>query len=58
MVLKMNQKYFYNCLKLKTCLKGTVAQDFLPWIFFHELTGFHGQKYAEDCGNEALKLRT
>ncbi len=30
-----NQHYFYNCLFLwnKTCLKGTVARDFLPPIF-------------------------
>jgi hypothetical protein len=37
MVLKINQKYFSNCLflwKPKTCLKGTVARDFLPPIFF------------------------
>jgi hypothetical protein len=31
---------------------------FLPPFFFHELTGFHGQKYAENCGSEARKLRT
>jgi hypothetical protein len=37
MVLKINQKYFKNCLflwKPKTYLKGTVAGDFLPPIFF------------------------
>ncbi len=27
-------------------------------FFFHESTGFHGQKCAENCGSEALKLRT
>ncbi len=44
--------------KPKTCLKGTMARDFLPSNFFHKLTGFHGQKFAENCGNQALKLRT
>jgi hypothetical protein len=37
MVLKINHKYFYNCLflwKPKTCPKGTVAQEFWPPIFF------------------------
>jgi hypothetical protein len=61
MFFKINQKYFWSCLflrKPKTCLKGTIARDFLPPIFFlHKSTGFHGQKYAENCGNEALKLR-
>ncbi len=34
MVLKINQKYFSVSLKTKTCLKGTVAQDFyLRFIF-------------------------
>ncbi len=43
----------------KTCLKETVARDFLPPIFFSWTpTGSYGQKYAENCGNEALKLRT
>jgi hypothetical protein len=37
----------------KTCLKGTVARDLLPPIFFHKSTGFQGQKYAENCGIEA-----
>jgi hypothetical protein len=27
-------------------------------FFFHEPTRFQGQKYAENCGSEALKLRT
>jgi hypothetical protein len=39
MVLKINQKYFKNCLflwKLKICLKGTVARDFLPPFLFLE----------------------
>ncbi len=30
------------------------TSDFFSWT----PTGFHGQKYAENCGNEALKLRT
>jgi hypothetical protein len=30
----------------------------LPLIFSWTPTRFHGQKYAENCGNEALKLRT
>jgi hypothetical protein len=50
---KINEKYFQNflCLwKPKTCLKGTVARDFLSPIFFHEST--------ENCGSGALKLRT
>jgi hypothetical protein len=37
MVLKSNQQYFWNRLflwKMKTCLKGTVARDFWPPIFF------------------------
>jgi hypothetical protein len=41
--------------KPNTCLKGTVAQDFLPPT--PDLR-FNGQKYAERCGSEALKLRT
>jgi hypothetical protein len=67
MDLKINQKYFYNCLflwKTKTCLKGTVARDFLPLIFFHELTGFHGKnalKIAEvklsSCGLEVADCK-
>jgi hypothetical protein len=37
MVFKINQKYFQDCLflwKPKICLKGTVAEDLLPLIFF------------------------
>jgi hypothetical protein len=56
MVLKSTKNIFP--WKQKSCLKGTVARDFLLPIFFHESTGFHDQKYAENCGSEALKLRT
>ncbi len=31
-----------------------LASDFV----FHESTGFRGQKYAKNCGSEALKLQT
>jgi hypothetical protein len=31
---------------------------FFTSVFFHESNRFHGQKYAENCGNEALKLQT
>jgi hypothetical protein len=63
---KINQKYFLDCLflwKTKTCLKGTVPRDFLPPIFFHELTGFHGHKLPKiaevklsSCGLQKKKL--
>ncbi len=43
MFLKINQKNLYNCLflwKPKTCLKGIIAQDFWPPIFFRESTPY------------------
>jgi hypothetical protein len=58
--LKNQAKIFLELsvsLENKTCLKGTVARDFLPPIVFHESTEFHGQKYAERCGSEALEFR-
>ncbi len=68
MVLKINQKYISNPLFLwtpKTCLKGTVARDFLPPDFFlHESTGSYSQKYAKiaelklpSCGLEVADFR-
>jgi hypothetical protein len=60
-VFKNQPKIFLELpvsLETTTCLKETVAQDFLPSIFFHESTGFHGQKCDKNCGSEALKLQT
>jgi hypothetical protein len=53
MVLKINQKYFKYCLflwKPNTCLKETVATDFLPPICIHESTGFYGQNMPKIAG--------
>jgi hypothetical protein len=38
MVLKITKKFFELSvsLEIKTCPKGTVLQDFLPPIFFHD----------------------
>jgi hypothetical protein len=61
MVLKINQKYFRTiCFSgnQKLALKGQLHKFFTSDSLFHESTGFHGQKYAENCGSEALKLRT
>jgi hypothetical protein len=55
MVLKINKFFLYNCLFL---WKGQWHEIFYLQFFSHELIGFHGQKYAENCGSEALKFRT
>ncbi len=39
------------------CLKVQLPKLFTT-DFSHESAGFHSYKYAENCGNEALKLRT
>ncbi len=67
-VLKNRPKIFFNCLVLwkpKTCLKETVAQDYLPLIFFHEprqdSTVNNMPKIAEmklsSCGFEVADIR-
>ncbi len=38
--------------------KGQLRDIFISNFFFHEWTGFHGQKYDENCGSEAFKLRS
>ncbi len=66
--LKNRSKIFLNCLVLwkpKSCLKGTVAQDYLPLIFFHEprpdSTVNNMSKIAEmklsSCGFEVADIR-
>jgi hypothetical protein len=45
-------------LEPKLVLKGQLHQIFYFRFLFNNPTGFHSQKYVENCGNEALKLRT
>jgi hypothetical protein len=55
------KKIFQNCLfpwKPKTCLKGTVAWDFLPLIFFSWIYQIPQPKICQHFGSEALKLWT
>ncbi len=42
----------------KFALKGQLPKIFSSYFIYHESTGFHSQKYAKNCGSEALKLRT
>jgi hypothetical protein len=68
MALKINQKYFLNPLflwKPKSCLKGTVARDFIPPDCFSmnrpDPTAKNKPKIAElklpSCGLEVADFR-